>query len=67
MGGLASTERISALKQRMLDEPRFLSIEQAVIVTGYYKANPDKPRNIQRAESFAETLRRIEIRIDPLE
>ena len=67
MGGLASTGRISALKQRMLDEPRFLSIEQAVIVTEYYKANPDKPRNIQRAESLAETLRRIEIRIDPLE
>ncbi len=67
MGGLASTGRISALKQRMLDEPRFLSIEQAVIVTEYYKANPDKPRNIQRAESLAEALRRIEICIDPLE
>ena len=51
----------------MLAEPRFLSIEQAAIVTEYYKANPDKPRNIQRAESLAETLRRIEIRIDPLE
>jgi formate C-acetyltransferase len=51
----------------MLDEPRFLSIEQAVIVTNYYKANPDKPRNIQRAESFAETLRKIAIRLDPLE
>jgi formate C-acetyltransferase len=51
----------------MLDEPRFLSIEQAVIITNYYKANPDKPRNIQRAESFAETLRKIEIRLDPLE
>jgi pyruvate formate-lyase/glycerol dehydratase family glycyl radical enzyme len=39
----------------MLAEPRFLSVEQASIVTGYYKANPDKPRNIQRAESLAET------------
>lgn len=65
--GITSTSRISVLKQRMLDEPRFLSIEQAVIVTNYYKANPDKPRNIQRAESFAETLRKIEIRLDPLE
>ena len=67
IAGLASTARICSLKQRMLEEPRFLSIEQAAIVTEYYKANPDKPRNIQRAESLAETLRRIEIRIDPLE
>jgi pyruvate formate-lyase/glycerol dehydratase family glycyl radical enzyme len=63
----ATSRRIEALKQRMLDEPRFLSVEQAAIVTEYYRANADKPRNIQRAESFAETLRRIEIRIDPLE
>ena len=55
------------LKQRMLAEPRYLSIEQAAIVTEYYKANPDRPRSIQRAESLAETLRKIEIRIDPLE
>jgi len=51
----------------MLAEPRFLSIEQATIVTDYYKAHPNTPRNVQRAESLAETLRRIEIRIDPLE
>jgi formate C-acetyltransferase len=55
------------LKQRMLAEPRYLSIEQATIVTDYYKAHPNTPPNIQRAESLAETLRRIEIRIDPLE
>ena len=67
MRGLECSARIRSLKQRMLDEPRFLSIEQATIVTGYYRANPDKPRNIQRAESLAETLRKIEIRIDPLE
>jgi formate C-acetyltransferase len=67
IGGLASTPRIGMLKQRMLDEPRFLSLEQAEIVTEYYRANPDQPRNIQRAASLAETLRKIEIRIDPLE
>ncbi|MGD0784024.1 MAG: aminotransferase class V-fold PLP-dependent enzyme, partial [Candidatus Aminicenantales bacterium] len=44
-----------------------IHVEQAAIVTEYYKANPDTPRNIQRAESLAETLHRIEIRIDPLE
>ncbi|MGO9309794.1 MAG: pyruvate formate lyase family protein, partial [Spirochaetia bacterium] len=65
--GLASAPRIAVLKQRMLAEPRFLSIEQAAIVTEYYKTHPGTPRNIQRAESLAETLRRIEIRIDPRE
>lgn len=56
-----------SLKQRMLDEPRYLSVEQASIVTGYYRQNPDKPRNIQRAESLAKTMRVIRILIDPLE
>lgn len=67
IGGLSSSARIAALRQRMLDEPRYLSIEQAVIVTDYYRANPDKPRNIQRAEALALALRKLEIRIDPLE
>jgi formate C-acetyltransferase len=64
---LGSSQRIMTLKQRMQAEPRYLSIEQASIVTAYYRRNPDKPRNIQRAEALAETLRSILIRIDPLE
>ena len=64
---LERSPRIMLLKQRMLDEPRYLSIEQASIVTAYYRMNPDKPRNIQRAEALAETMRSIEIRVDPLE
>ncbi len=67
IGGLSCPPRIGVLKQRMLDEPRYLSIEQAKIVTDYYRANPGKKRNIQRAEALALTLRRIEIRIDPME
>ncbi len=64
---LKSSQRIMALKQRMLDEPRYLSVEQAKIVTEYYRQNPDKPRTIQRAESLAQAMRAIRIRIDPLE
>jgi formate C-acetyltransferase len=64
---LGSSQRIMTLKLRMAEEPRYLSIEQARIVTDYYRRNPDKPRNIQRAEALAETMRSIEIRIDPLE
>ena len=64
---LGSSQRIMTLKQRMTEEPRYLSVEQARIVTDYYRRNPDKPRNIQRAEALAETMRSIQIRIDPLE
>jgi formate C-acetyltransferase len=64
---LGSSQRIMTLKQRMQGEPRYLSIEQASIVTAYYRKHPDTPRNIQRAESLAETMRSIRIRIDPLE
>lgn len=64
---LKSSERIRTLKQRMLSEPRFLSIEQASIVTSYYREHPETPRVIQRAESLARTMRSIEIRIDGLE
>ena len=67
LGMLQNSARIGILKQRMLAEPRYLSIEQARIVTEYYRNNPEKPRGIQRAEALAETLGRIEIRIDPLE
>jgi len=64
---LKSSRRIMTLKQAMMDEPRYLSVEQARIVTDYYRRNPDKPRNIQRAEVLAEAMRSIRIRIDPLE
>jgi pyruvate formate-lyase/glycerol dehydratase family glycyl radical enzyme len=64
---LRISQRILTLKQRMQGEPRYLSVEQASIVTAYYRTNPDKPRNIQRAESLAETLRSIQIRIEGLE
>ncbi len=64
---LKTSERITELKRRMLDEPRYLSVEQAKIVTEYYRLNPDKPRCIQRAESLARAMRTIGIRIDPLE
>ena len=34
---LACPERIARLKEEMLEEPRFASIEQACIVTDSYK------------------------------
>lgn len=60
-------ERIIKLKKRILEEPRFMSIEQAKIITETYKENEDKPRVIQRAKALANALESIEIRIDPEE
>lgn len=64
---LKSTGRIAALKQRMLEEPRFLSLEQALLITECYKENERLPRVLQRAKSLALALERIEVKIDPEE
>jgi pyruvate formate-lyase/glycerol dehydratase family glycyl radical enzyme len=59
------TERIRTLKERMLDEPRYLSIEQALIITDVYQAHEGESAAVKRALSLAEAMRRIEIHIDP--
>jgi len=57
-------ERIRALKARMLDEPRYLSIEQALIITDTYQAHEGDSAAAKRALSLAETMHRIAIHID---
>ena len=59
------TPRIRALKDRMLDEPRYLSVEQALIITDVYQAHEDASAARKRALSLAEAMRRIAIHIDP--
>jgi formate C-acetyltransferase len=59
------TERIRSLKDRMLDEPRYLSIEQALIITDVYQAHEGESAAVKRALSLAEAMRRIEIHVDP--
>ncbi|MEI7742892.1 MAG: pyruvate formate lyase family protein, partial [Chloroflexota bacterium] len=59
------TERIRALKERMLDEPRYLSIEQALIITDVYQAHEADSAALKRARSLAESMRRLDIHIDP--
>lgn len=61
---LALSERIIRLKESMLAEDRYLSIEQALIVTRVYRENPDQSRTIKRALALAAALREIGIRID---
>ena len=62
---LQSTDRIASLKGKMLNEPRSLSLEQALLITECYKENENLPRILQRAKSLALALNRIGIKIDP--
>ncbi len=57
--------RISILKDKMLAEPRFVSFEQALIITEVYKTNPDKPVILKRALALRAALDRLEIAIEP--
>ena len=52
-------------KGRMLDEPRYLTIEQALIITDVYQAHEDDSAARKRALSLAEAMRRLAIHIDP--
>lgn len=64
---LKPSSRIYSLKGKMLAEPRFLSLEQALLITECYKENENLPRILQRAKSLALALEKVEIRIDPQE
>lgn len=62
---LAMSERIASLRDGIMNEPRFASIEQARIITETYRANQGESRVTLRALSLAASLRKISIRIDP--
>lgn len=67
MKELYQTNRVSYLKDKMLSEPRYASIEQALIITDTYKKNEGQPRIIQRAKSLKAALEQIEISAEPEE
>lgn len=64
---LPMQNRITVLKDKMLAEPRFVSIEQARIITEVYRQNPDKPVILKRALALRAALEQIEIAIQPEE
>ncbi|NTW71364.1 MAG: formate C-acetyltransferase/glycerol dehydratase family glycyl radical enzyme [Eubacteriaceae bacterium] len=57
------TNRVSTLKNKMLEEERYLSIEQAQIITQIYKENEEKSVALKRALSLKATLENLEIDI----
>ena len=61
---LFQTDRIGYLKDKMLSEPRYASIEQALIITECYKQNEHQPRIIQRALSLKAALEQIQISVE---
>lgn len=67
MRELKLTDRIITLKKKILAEPRFASIEQAIIITDTYKENENKPRIIQRALALKNALEKLKISIEPEE
>lgn len=67
MKDLSMTGRISRLKEKMLSEPRYASIEQAKIITDTYKLNENKPRIIQRALALKAAMEQLEISVEPEE
>ncbi len=64
---LQMTARIKSLREKTVSEKRFLSVEQALIITRIYKENPDDPVIIKRAKALAASLREMPVRIDPEE
>lgn len=59
--------RIQILKDKMLQEPRYASIEQARIITRVYKENEELSIPMKRALSLKASLEEIEIGIEPEE
>ncbi len=65
MKDLKKTERIDILKDKMLAEPRYASIEQARIITRVYKENEDKSTVLKRALSLKPRWRNSKLRCSP--
>lgn len=63
--GLNMTPRVERLKSRALVKERFVSIEQAKIITKCYQEHEHEPVAKKRALSFREACRKMEIGIDP--
>ena len=65
MKELVYNSKIKNMKQKMLNEPRYVSIEQAKIITDTYKANENEPRIIQRALALKNAMELLEISVEP--
>lgn len=64
MADLLETNRIAVLKEKMLQEPRYASIEQARIITRVYQENENLSIPKKRALSLKAALEELEISVE---
>lgn len=67
MSRLKNPSRIDALKEKMLDEERYVSIEQARIITNVYRENEELSVVKKRALWLKKCLEQLEISVEPEE
>ena len=59
------TARVAAIKQRLLDEPRYLDVERARYTTEAYRATEGQPMALRRARMLLHLVRQQSITIQP--
>jgi len=64
---ISHTKRIHSLRKKTSTASRFLSVEQAKIITRIYRQNEGIPVILKRAKALAQSLAEIKILIDPEE
>lgn len=64
---LKPTERILSLRKKTMGAARYLSTEQAKLITAVYQKNENIPVILKRAKALARSLSEMSISIDPEE
>ena len=60
-------EEVDSYRSLIMNEERIVCMDQSVSITDVYREHNDEPVVVQRALSFARSLKEIPIRIDPEE
>jgi pyruvate formate-lyase/glycerol dehydratase family glycyl radical enzyme len=61
---LSMNPRIASLREKTTSHPRYMSVEQAQIITRIYRENESAPVPLKRALSLAASLREMPISLD---
>ncbi len=61
---LSLSDRSFRIKDKIINNERFLSLEQALIITDSYRRTEGKSRTLQRAEALSDSLALMSMQID---
>ena len=61
---ISVTERIQRLRRQTLEEPRYLTVEQARLITRAYREHEGESIPLKRAYALRASMEQLEIRID---